>query len=41
MRWLWQWYLCRVRNYHTWIDANGDGLTDTCVICRRGVLDSR
>jgi hypothetical protein len=30
---------CRWRKYHTWIDANGDGLTDTCAVCGIGVFD--
>jgi hypothetical protein len=38
VQWLypWQWLRCRVYGYHTWIDTNADGLTDTCAICGRG-----
>jgi hypothetical protein len=37
---LWQRMRCRGWAYHTWIDANGDDLTDVCAICGIGVYSN-
>jgi hypothetical protein len=31
-------FLCRWRDYHAWIDGDGDGITDVCAVCGRGVF---
>jgi len=33
----WQRIRCRWRAYHTWVDADGDGLTDICAVCGIGI----
>jgi hypothetical protein len=37
----WQRIRCRWRHWHAWIDANGDGLTDTCAVCGIGCYGAR
>jgi hypothetical protein len=38
---MWRWFLCRVVDYHHWVDTDGDGMRDACSVCRVGPFGPR